>query len=84
MVDIGPDGTDNDVLFKISSDANDFSCEVKLSTFGDDWHKNDREIWPASEFGDCAKQYIKVINLHLFYNYLINCYFRLMMLRYSD
>lgn len=60
-VQMGNDGTDDDVKMKICSDANDVCCEKKLShTLKDDWKKNKLETWKKSDFGDCAKILYKI------------------------
>ena len=58
---IDKDGTDNDVSFKIASDANNVTCQKQLSrTFSDDWKRNNEEIWLRSDFGDCKSKLYKV------------------------
>ena len=58
---IDKDGTDNDVSFKIASDANNVTCQKQLSrTFSDDWKRNNEEIWLRSDFGDCKNKLYKV------------------------
>jgi len=68
LFQIGNDGTDNDVTFKIASDANNVTCSVKLShTFSDDWNKDKLETWLRSSFGDCGKDKLyKITNAPLF------------------
>jgi len=58
---IDQDGTDNDVSFKIDSDANNVTCQKQLSrTFSDDWRRNKEEIWLRSDFGDCKSKLYKI------------------------
>lgn len=64
---MGKDGTDNDVSFKIASDSNNETCQVKLShTFSDDWRRDKLETWLSSSFGDCRKKLYKVTNAPTF------------------
>ena len=65
---MGKDGTDNDVSFKIASDSNNETCQVKLShTFSDDWRRNKLETWLSSSFGDCRKKLYKVLTFQIPY-----------------
>jgi len=63
---IGADGTDDDVTFKITSDANTATCSVKLSSIGDDWRKNKLEPWLRSYFGKCKDSLYKVNSAPVF------------------
>ena len=58
---LGPDGTDDDVIFKIASDSNTVTCSHKLShTFSDDWRRNKLETWLKKDFGQCKDKLYKV------------------------
>ena len=55
-VNIGDDGTDDDVKVKVCSDVNDVCCQQKLShTLRDGWKMNTKEVWIKSDFGECSK-----------------------------
>jgi len=62
VVNMGPDGTDDDVKVKICSDDNSVCCESgKLShLLKSEWVKNKQETWEAKKFGDCKKQVFKI------------------------
>merc|ERR1711963_53787 len=60
-------GTDNDVSFKIASDANNVTCQKQSShTFSDDWRKNKLETWLRSDFGNCKDKLYKINNAPTF------------------
>merc|ERR1712012_847857 len=64
---IGRDGTDNDVIFKIGSDSNNVTCSQKLShTLSDDWRKNKLETWLRSDFGKCKDMLYKITTAPIF------------------
>jgi len=59
-VDIGSDGTDDNVKVDICSNYNDVCCKTKLSgTFSDDWSKNSKEVWEEKHLGDCKTMLYK-------------------------
>ena len=63
VVNIGSDGTDDDVRIKICSDDNTVCCESdKLShLLKSEWVKDKQETWEAKKFGSkCKKQIFKV------------------------
>lgn len=67
VVQVGPDGTDDDVKVKVASDTNDVACDRKLShLLSDDWKKNKLETWLKSSFGDCKTLQLKVTNAPVF------------------
>ena len=69
---MGKDGTDNDVSFKIASDSNNETCQVKLShTFSDDWRRDKLETWLSSSFGDCRKKLYKVLTFQIPYLFIL-------------
>jgi len=55
-VQMGPDGTDDNVEVKVCSDMEDVCCAAKLtgSMFSDDWHRGSLEKWQAKHFGTCG------------------------------
>jgi len=64
---MGPDGTDDDVIFKIASDSNTVTCSHKLShTFSDDWRRNKLETWLKKDFGQCKDKLYKITNAPVF------------------
>jgi len=63
QVQIGPDGTNDDVTAKICSDDKKTCCETPVlkATFSDDWSKNDLETWGRSYLGkNCKEQKFKI------------------------
>ena len=67
IIQIGKDGTDDDVTFKIASDSNNVTCSKKLShTFSDDWRKDKLETWLRSSFGECKDKLYKITNAPIF------------------
>jgi len=56
VVQIGEDGTNDDVTVKICSDASSTCCTTPplKKTFSDDWSSNDLEEWGTRYLGDCA------------------------------
>jgi hypothetical protein len=56
LVEIGQDGTNDDVTVKICSDASTTCCTTPplKKTFSDDWSRNDVEEWGPRCLGDCA------------------------------
>ena len=62
VVNMGPDGTKDDVKIKICSDGNAVCCTSgKLShVFSGEWVKNKQETWDAGDFGKCKKEVFKV------------------------
>ena len=62
IVNMGPDGTDDNVKIKICSDDNTVCCESdKLShLLKSEWVKDKKETWKAKEFGKCKNQVFKV------------------------
>ena len=62
IVNMGPDGTDDNVRIKICSDDNSVCCESdKLShLLKPEWVKDKKETWEAKKFGKCKNQVFKV------------------------
>lgn len=62
QVQIGPDGTNEDVSAKICSDDKKDCCETPAlsSSFSDDWSKNDLETWTKKYFGPCKDKKFKI------------------------
>jgi len=56
VVQVGADGTDDDVTVKICSDASTTCCTTPplKKTFSDDWSRNDLEEWSGKYLGECA------------------------------
>jgi len=56
VVQIGEDGTNDDVTVKICSDSSTTCCTTPplKKTFSDDWSRNDLEEWGTRYLGDCA------------------------------
>merc|ERR1719477_87274 len=56
VVQIGEDGTNDDVTVKICSDSSTTCCTTPplKKTFSDDWSRNDLEEWGSRYLGDCA------------------------------
>jgi len=64
---MGKDGTDDDVTFRIASDSNNVTCGVKLShTFSDDWRKDKLETWLRTDFHECKNKLYKVTDSPIF------------------
>ena len=63
IVNMGSDGTRDDVKIKICSDGNAVCCvSDKLShLLSREWVENKKEVWEAGQFGKCKKQVFKVI-----------------------
>ena len=64
IVNMGSDGTDDDVKIKICSQDNKVCCESdKLSHFlKSEWVKDKKETWEAEKFGKkCRNQVFKVL-----------------------
>lgn len=62
QVQMGADGTNDDVKAKICSDDKKTCCETPAlkSSFADDWSKNDLETWTKKHFGDCKDKKFKI------------------------
>ena len=62
IVNMGPDGTRDDVHIKLCSQDGSMCCDSgELShTFSREWVENKQETWDAGDFGKCKKQIIKV------------------------
>ena len=62
VVNMGSDGTKDDVKVKICSDGNAVCCTSdKLSHFlSSEWVKDKQEIWESGKFGKCKKEVFKV------------------------
>jgi len=59
VVNIGDDGTNDDVSLQICQEKSSLECcdTGKLSsTFSDDWSKNDKETWENKKLGACKTQ----------------------------
>ena len=63
IVNMGPDGTRDDVKMKICSDVNSDCCATdKLSNLlSREWVENKQETWESGKFGKCKKQVFKVM-----------------------
>ena len=59
---MGDDGTNDDVFVSLQSDVDaSQKCDMpKLSSFADDWSKNDEEKWDDDYFGPCEDKEFKV------------------------
>eukprot|EP00092_Neocalanus_flemingeri_P016023 GFUD01017342.1.p1 GENE.GFUD01017342.1~~GFUD01017342.1.p1 ORF type:complete len:379 (+),score=131.39 GFUD01017342.1:95-1231(+) len=57
-VQIGEDGTNDDVQVKICSDTDNVCCTSPplKKTFSDDWSRNDREEWGQRYLGECGEK----------------------------
>jgi len=55
LVQMGSDGTNDDVTVKICSDGDKVCCTTPplKKTFSDDWSKNDLEDWSGRYLGEC-------------------------------
>jgi len=64
QVQMGSDGTNDDVSVKICSDDKKTCCTTPAlkSTFSDDWSKNDLETWGKKYFGPCKDKKFKIKN----------------------
>ena len=62
IVNMGPDGTRDDVHIKLSSQDGSMWCDSgELShTLSREWVENKQETWDAGDFGKCKKQLFKV------------------------
>merc|ERR1711981_1555965 len=62
IVNMGSDGTKDDVKMKICSDGNAVCCTSgKLSNLlSREWVENKQEIWEAGDFGKCKKDVFKI------------------------
>jgi len=62
VVQVGPDGTNEDVTAKLCSDDKTNCCEtdVMKSLLSDDWSPNDLESWGPKFFGACKDKRFKI------------------------
>ncbi|XP_023334575.1 uncharacterized protein LOC111706054 [Eurytemora carolleeae] len=63
-VQMGPDGTNEDVMAKICADDKKTCCETPVlsSALSDDWSSNDLETWTKKYFGNCIDKKFKIKN----------------------
>jgi hypothetical protein len=63
-VQMGPDGTNEDVIAKICGDDKKTCCETPVlsSAFSDDWSSGDLETWTKKYFGNCIDKKFKIKN----------------------
>ena len=68
VVNMGPDGTKDDVKIKICSDGNAVCCTSdKLShLLSKEWVENKQETWESGKFGKCKKDIFKVLQYSKF------------------
>jgi len=62
VVQVGPDGTNEDVTAKLCSDDKTSCCETDVlkSLLSDDWSPNDLENWGPKFFGACKDKRFKI------------------------
>merc|ERR1719427_1001069 len=62
QVQMGSDGTDDNVKAKICSEDAKSCCQTPFldKSLSDDWHSNSLELWGPSYLGDCAKKNLKL------------------------
>lgn len=62
VVQVGPDGTNEDVTAKLCSDDKTSCCETDVlkSLLSDDWSPNDLENWGPRFFGACKDKRFKI------------------------
>ena len=68
VVQMGADGTEDNVSVKICSDTNDLCCEnVMKKVPNEDWRQGKKQEWVAADFGDCKNLKFKVISRKLYF-----------------
>jgi len=62
-VTVGNEGTNDNVMYKICSDVDDFCCQANPSrATSDDYKKGKTDKRISTDFGDCAKYLFKIRN----------------------
>ena len=62
LVQMGADGTEDNVSIKVCSDTNDLCCQnVMKKVPNEDWKSGKKQEWLAADFGDCKNLKFKVI-----------------------
>jgi len=61
VVQMGSDGTEDNVSIKICSDTNDLCCENKMTKVkNEDWKAGKKQEWSPADFGECKDLKFKV------------------------
>jgi hypothetical protein len=61
VVQMGADGTEDNVSIKICSDSNDLCCENKMTKVkNEDWRATKKQEWLPADFGECKEVKFKV------------------------